>query len=151
MGHIQLIQSNNLDEDCRDENLEGLQVAIDSGNLLLNIIEDILDLSKIEAGQLDIVENPINVRQMVKATMDLANAYGIQRKKDHIQLSETVDERISDFMLGDQFRVQQGMVYQHSNLLPIVYVIINKLKPRPPPSIRLCSIKQSCLKCYQGT
>lgn len=55
MGHIDLILSNALDEESREENLEGLQVAMDSGKLLLSIIQDILDLSKIEAGQLDLI------------------------------------------------------------------------------------------------
>jgi signal transduction histidine kinase len=51
MGHIDLALSNNLADEYRAENLEGLHIAEDSGKLLILIIEDILALSKIEAGQ----------------------------------------------------------------------------------------------------
>lgn len=47
MGHLDLILHNKLDEESKEENLEGLQVAMNSGHLLLSIIQDILDLSKI--------------------------------------------------------------------------------------------------------
>eukprot|EP00977_Amphora_coffeiformis_P020458 scaffold8271_cov171-Amphora_coffeaeformis.AAC.15 len=109
MGHIDLILSNGLGKEYEKENLEGLQVAMESGQLLLSIIQDILDLSKIEAGQLDIDGgNLISVRGMVENTMKLANAFRIQRKKDHIELLESVDASISDWVLGDQFRSQQS-------------------------------------------
>jgi len=109
MGHIDLILSNGLSKEYEKENLEGLHVAMESGQLLLSIIQDILDLSKIEAGQLDIdCDNLIPVRGMVENTMKLANAYRIQRKKDRIELFESVDESISDWILGDQLRLQQS-------------------------------------------
>lgn len=109
MGHIDLILSNGLDEEYKTENLEGLQVAMESGRLLLSIIQDILDLSKIEARQLDIdCESIVSIRVVVDNTMKLANAFRLQRKKVDIELSDTVDGSISDFVLGDQFRLQQS-------------------------------------------
>ena len=110
MGHLELALSNGLSEKSHDENLEGLEVAMDSCKLLISIIQDILDLSKIEAGQLDILQNPISIRTMLENTMKLANAYRIQRKKTEIKLlSEIVDETsVSDRIYGDQFRLQQG-------------------------------------------
>lgn len=111
MGHLDLILSNGLSEDCREENLEGVQVALDSGTLLISIIQDILDLSKIEAGQMDIVRNPLSIREMMENTMKLANAYQIQRKKTQVRLhSEIVEEKaFPDRIYGDQIRLQQGM------------------------------------------
>jgi PAS domain-containing protein len=108
MGHVDLILCNNLAEDCREENLEGLHVAMNSGKLLLSIIQDILDLSKIEAGQLCIEQKSIPIRNMLDTTMKLANAYRIQRKKDRIELVKSIEEGISDRIYGDQVRLQQG-------------------------------------------
>ena len=108
MGHLELMMANGLDLSFRDENMEGLQVAIDSGKLLISIIEDILDLSKIEAGQLDIVKRPFSLRSTVENTMKLANAYKLQRRKLQIKLIQNINEGIADRINGDQFRLQQG-------------------------------------------
>merc|ERR1719261_1488816 len=43
-----------------------LRQACTSGNLLLNLINDILDLSKINAGQLEIAEQAFNVASTIK-------------------------------------------------------------------------------------
>ncbi|CAB9512655.1 Sensor protein kinase WalK (Fragment) [Seminavis robusta] len=107
MGHLDLILSNGLDEESKEENMEGVQVAMNSGKLLLSIIQDILDLSKIEAGQLDMVHKPITIRDMMDNTMKLANAYCIQRKKEHLRLLQSIDDGIASQIYGDQFRVQQ--------------------------------------------
>ena len=134
MGHIDLILSNGLCKEYEKENLEGLQVAMDSGQLLLSIIQDILDLSKIEAGQLDIdCESLISVRGMVDNSMKMANAFRIQRKKDHIELYQSVDASISDWILGDQFRSQQSesfcFVWAVKHDFPLATIVISRLIP----------------------
>ena len=108
MGHLDLILSNELDEAHREENLEGLNVAMHSGKLLISIIEDILDLSKIEAGQLDIVNKPFSLLETIEQTMQLSRAYQIQRKKESLELSLSVEGILSGGMIyGDQFRLRQ--------------------------------------------
>jgi CheY-like chemotaxis protein len=106
MGHIDLALSNNLSESSRTENKEGLEVAKESGDLLVSIINDILDLSKIEAGQMDIVVHGFSVRRMIDQTMKLGNMLVNQRKKD-IKLTQEVDPSIANCIYGDNFRLQQ--------------------------------------------
>lgn len=106
MGHIDLALSNNLSEECRGENKEGLEVSRESGHLLVSIINDILDLSKIEAGQMDISKQAFPVRRMVDQTMKVGNMLVNQRKKS-ITLSQEVDPTISNCICGDNFRLQQ--------------------------------------------
>lgn len=78
-------------------------------DMWFQILEDILDLSKIEAGQLDIdTRQTISIHGLLDNTMKLAKAFRIQRKKGHIEISESVDADIAHYILGDQFRVQQG-------------------------------------------
>ena len=144
MGHIDLILSNALDVESREENLEGLQVAMDSGKLLLSIIQDILDLSKIEAGQLDIDRCSFSVRDMMQNTMKLANGFRMQRKKDQIKLSASVDDTIDDLIVGDEFRVQQGETMS-------IFVTLNVFSVSPSVCFSPDSLEQSNLKCYQGT
>jgi CheY-like chemotaxis protein len=117
MGNLDLVLSNGLAEDHREENLEGLKVAMRSGALLISIIEDILDLSKIEAGQLDISCESFSIAALIDQTMQLACAYQVQRKKSHLELRQDVAELPSEFVYGDQFRLQQVLVNLMSNAI----------------------------------
>jgi signal transduction histidine kinase/CheY-like chemotaxis protein len=106
MGHIDLALSNDLSEESRAENKEGLEVSRESGHLLVSIINDILDLSKIEAGQMDIAVQGFSVRRMIDQTMKVGNMLVNQRKKS-IKLTQEVDPSISGCIRGDNFRLQQ--------------------------------------------
>eukprot|EP00529_Nitzschia_sp_RCC80_P014227 CAMPEP_0113509044 /NCGR_PEP_ID=MMETSP0014_2-20120614/37345_1 /TAXON_ID=2857 /ORGANISM="Nitzschia sp." /LENGTH=736 /DNA_ID=CAMNT_0000404807 /DNA_START=139 /DNA_END=2346 /DNA_ORIENTATION=- /assembly_acc=CAM_ASM_000159 len=92
----------------KEENLEGLNVALHSGKLLMSIIEDILDLSKIEAGQLDIVHKPFSLLETIEHTMQLSRAYQIQRKVESVDLRHNIEGLFAGGMIdGDQFRLRQ--------------------------------------------
>ena len=117
IGNLDLILSSGLDESHRDENLEGLKVAMQSSRLLISIIEDILDLSKIEAGQLDISREPMSITKVIDHTMQLAGAYQVQRKKAHVKLSQKVEPLPSEYVFGDEFRLQQILVNLVSNAI----------------------------------
>ena len=112
MGHIDLALSNGLSDTFRDENLEGLGIAKTSGALLLSIIQDILDLSKIEAGQLAVQhDEPFSIRQAMSQTRGLANTL-IKSKNKNITFSCSVEDGIQDDVLGDPFRLQQVITPQ---------------------------------------
>ncbi|CAB9526899.1 Peroxide stress-activated histidine kinase mak2 [Seminavis robusta] len=117
MGHIELALSSQLSEDSRQENLEGLQIAIQSGRLLINIIEDILDLSKIEAGQMDVSKDQaFPLRPIMEQVNSVGNMLITQRKKT-ISLRTKVDPDIANCIYGDYFRIQQVLNNLASNAI----------------------------------
>lgn len=85
-----------------------LRMIQKSGKLLLSIIDEILDLSKIESGSLKIVESPFNIKSLLK------NLYNntfilIRTGKKNVSLDYYFDHRISEIILGDEYRVEQVM------------------------------------------
>eukprot|EP00934_Nitzschia_sp_Nitz4_P006942 Nitzschia sp. Nitz4//scaffold78_size91513//13958//16408//NITZ4_004917-RA/size91513-processed-gene-0.82-mRNA-1//-1//CDS//3329558094//6932//frame0 len=115
IGHLELALSNNLSDDLKAENLEGLQIARRSGELLLSIIEDILDLSKIEAGQLDIEADEVfDPHGLVEHVASLGESMIVQRKKS-ITLATDISPAIANSIFGDCFRLQQILINLVSN------------------------------------
>ena len=77
-----------------------------SGDMLLGIINDILDLSKIEAGKMEIANEKYEIASMVHDTTVL-NMMRIESKP--IEFKVYVDEATPAYMLGDELRIKQIM------------------------------------------
>ncbi len=75
-----------------------------AGNNLLAIINDILDLSKIEAGKMDIVEGGYQLSSMLN---DLSNMIFFKAREKGLDFSIEVDEALPDNLYGDEVRVRQ--------------------------------------------
>jgi len=75
-----------------------------SGNLLLNIINDILDLSKIEAGKLELVPVKYEVARLIN---DIIQLNYIRYVSKPIDFKIKVDENIPAFLVGDDLRIKQ--------------------------------------------
>lgn len=117
IGHIDLALNNELAESYRTENLEGLHVARQSGELLIAIIQDILDLSKIEAGQMDIEnDGNFNLRNLVDQVSSLGQTMINQRGKA-ISFHYSMETGIVDTVKGDVFRLQQVLNNLVSNAI----------------------------------
>jgi len=86
---------------------ELLQTLNTSSSLLLNIISDILDISKIEADRLVIVPAPVDVRECVKTVIGICRP-GIANKD--LVLEYAVDKKIAAYLSTDEGRLQQILV-----------------------------------------
>jgi signal transduction histidine kinase/DNA-binding response OmpR family regulator len=75
-----------------------------SGNLLLNIINDILDLSKIEAGKLELVPIKYEVARLIS---DIIQLNYIRYVSKPIEFKIEIDENIPSFLVGDDLRIKQ--------------------------------------------
>jgi PAS domain S-box-containing protein len=91
-----------------------LRQACTSGNLLLNLINDILDLSKINAGQLEMSEAPFDISQTVKDAMSIVRP--IATKKD-ISLMCHIADAVPDVGIGDAMRLRQVILNLLSNAI----------------------------------
>lgn len=77
IGCIRLVRDGCCDD--REEELDFLQRADEAAIHLLKIINDLLDIAKIEAGTLSLTLEPVNLQQLLKEVVDL-QAVQIQQK-----------------------------------------------------------------------
>ncbi|WP_206668556.1 response regulator [Pseudomonas saliphila] len=103
-----------LDSELSDEQRQQLSIAYDSGKILVELLNDILDLSKFEAGKLQLEEIPFDLGALLEDTTSLLsqNAY----KRD-IELSCRIDPALPAMLLGDPMRVRQIISNLLSNAL----------------------------------
>jgi signal transduction histidine kinase/CheY-like chemotaxis protein/HPt (histidine-containing phosphotransfer) domain-containing protein len=92
------------DENVTDDVRTGLERIFSSGTMLLNIINDILDLSKIEAGKFELLITKYETVSMISDTVQL-NMMRIGSKKINFELF--VDEYLPTTLIGDELRVKQ--------------------------------------------
>jgi len=89
---------------AEDETRRAFEQIYSSGNMLLGIINDILDLSKIESGKLSLTNAKYEVASMLSDTVQL-NAMNINSKP--IQFEISVNESIPAELQGDELRIKQ--------------------------------------------
>jgi len=91
-------------EDLAPRVMESFEKIYTSGDMLMSIINDILDLSKIEAGKLELTDKNYEIASMISDTAQL-NMMRIGSKQ--IEFDLKVEENIPVTLLGDELRVKQ--------------------------------------------
>ncbi len=75
-----------------------------SGQNLLEIINDILDISKIEAGKLELEEAEFSMRELLDKVFKIIHVFA--QDKD-VELVVDMDPQVPDRIIGDQLRIRQ--------------------------------------------
>jgi signal transduction histidine kinase/FixJ family two-component response regulator len=126
LGFTNILSRTNLDQ----EQLEHLQIIHSSGDNLLSIVNDILDLSKIEAGMMRIEEAPFRVSDVMATVEGMLSQ---KANEKNIKLIVKVDEDVPKTLSGDAVRLTQIMVNLVSNAIKFtqeggVYVKVTPFK-----------------------
>ncbi|MBF0444338.1 MAG: response regulator [Magnetococcales bacterium] len=84
-----------------------IQTLNRSGKTLMNLINDILDLSKIEAGQFVLEQTVIDLAKLIDETVNL---FEFTAKEKGIGLGYHIDPNVSHRVMGDPIRLRQILI-----------------------------------------
>ena len=103
IGMSGLLETTDLDA----EQAEYVTAVRSSAELLLSIINDVLDFSKVEAGRLEVRHEPVDVRSLVDGTLDVIAPLAGRQGLDFVY---RVDEDVPAYLDGDHDRIRQILV-----------------------------------------
>ncbi|MFC1745334.1 PAS domain S-box protein [Candidatus Riflebacteria bacterium] len=84
--------------------LKHLKIAHNSAHALLALINDILDVSKLEVGRLDLEEKPFNLAQLITETFQTLE---IKTAEKGLKLEHKIHPHLCGNFIGDPFRLRQ--------------------------------------------
>ena len=93
-----------LEDNPSAEQLENLNILKFSANNLLAIINDILDLSKIEAGKLDFVPEDFSISGVINT---IKTAHSLRTSQKGIEIITKIDPSVPEILVGDISRLNQ--------------------------------------------
>jgi len=89
-----------------------LNTIVSSGNVLLQLINDVLDLSKIEAGKYELKYSPCSIRQVIK---DISSLFRKNLADKNLKYSVEITNEVPDYILIDETRIRQILLNLISN------------------------------------
>lgn len=108
IGVAELLKQTPLNEDQVDL----VNIMSVSGNNLLLIINDILDISKIEAGQIKLEQRSFNLHKIAAEVIDLLE---VKVKEQNDNLILNISDDVPQFIVGDSMRLKQILINLTNN------------------------------------
>ncbi len=130
-----------LDTHLTEEQKDNINVAKDAADNLLSLINDILDLSRAQAGKVVIEEVEINVTDIVK---NVCKALSVLARNKNIDLVWEIDPKMPRLMMGDPVRLRQVLVNLISNAVKFTN------KGRVTVNVKVESLRdKDCMVCFE--
>ncbi|MCH5598259.1 response regulator [Niabella ginsengisoli] len=104
----------NADDNLNDDQIESAKVIQSSGSSLLNLIDEILDLSKIEAGKMELEYKPL---ELVELKNDLLNMFAPMAKDKGLDFAINFEEHANNNLTTDKLRLEQVLRNLLSNAI----------------------------------
>ncbi len=127
LGMTELVLATELTEEQR----EYLQIAKNSADSLLALLNDILDLSKIEADRLDLELVEFSIRQNMA---DIARMLALKAREKNLLLSWEIGLGVPQFVVGDPIRLRQVLLNLLGNAIKFTHQgrITAQVRLEPP-------------------
>jgi len=101
LGYAQLLRERS---DLDRQQREGLDTIQRSGEHLLGLINDVLDMSRIEAGRFELEVTPVKLADLIKGVVDI---FRVSARQKGLSLSARLPETLPRCVLVDERRIRQ--------------------------------------------
>lgn len=126
-----------------------VETAQSSSDALLMLINDILDISKIEAGKLELEKHPFNLRACIEASLDFV---AFKAAEKNLELAYIISCETPINIVGDLTRLRQILVNLLSNAIKFTQVgeVVLSVSSRPASSsiIETDNLKETSEQSY---
>lgn len=128
-----------------EEEKENLEILISSTRSLLSLVNDILDISKIEAGKLELEIEDFEIRKVLK---DVENILYIKAEEKILDYKTFINPNVPDFLRGDPSRLKQILLNLVNNAVKFtkkgfVHIFIDDLEEHADEVILMIKIVDS--------
>lgn len=114
LGFTNVLLKTELAED-QDEYVQAIKT---SGTSLHQLINDILDLSKVDAGRMTFEKQPFEIKKSLKSTL---YSFDLKIKEKNLELVKEYDSNIPTMLLGDSLRLNQIILNLMSNAIKFTH------------------------------
>jgi signal transduction histidine kinase len=114
-GMVSFLQDTTLN----DEQIDYASTIQSSASSLLNIINDILDLSKVDAGMMKLSYEWFHPRSLVEEVNEMVSTMAITKR---LELNYVVDVEVPEMVKGDKFRIRQVLLNVVGNAIKFTTV-----------------------------
>ncbi|MEG2838163.1 MAG: transporter substrate-binding domain-containing protein [Lachnospiraceae bacterium] len=108
------LQKRNMEQGNIEEEENCIKRIDSSAKHLLSIINDVLDMGKINEGKLCITKKPFDIYEMLE---DIKTIYLIHAEQHHIQFHTSFEADMYSIMIGDALRIKQVLINLISNAI----------------------------------
>lgn len=128
MGFLELLKQTSSLSETQREYVEGAQT---SSEVLLHIINDILDISKIEAGKYTLEEREFSLPTVIKNALSVITP---KAREKNLRLSAALPEHFPQIVLGDSIRLEQilnnllsnAVKFTHKGLISLALTLLEE-------------------------
>lgn len=96
-----------------------LKSILNSGNLLLSLLNDILDLSKVEAGMMELSQQPVDISNIMK---EIKMLFVSKAEKKNVEIHLHLPDDFPKFLMLDEIRVKQVIFNLVGNAIKFTHV-----------------------------
>ena len=111
-GYIQMIIDKTLG-DINDDQINALNVVLRNSNRLDNLIQDILDLSRLESGTLKFIAESSDIKQLVKDSIETMQSFALSK---NMNIEAHIEDNIPKMKI-DQERIKQVFINLLNNAI----------------------------------
>ena len=107
-----------LDTSLTEEQIDNLRTAKDAAGNLLHLLNDILDLSRVEAGKINLENIEFNIRNVIHS---VSKGLTVLARNKNLELIDNVDAQVPEILIGDPTRLRQIIINLVNNAIKFTH------------------------------